>query len=128
MKRKLQCQFLCPSRRRSPELRAAESYVPAEAHLVCGTIPHYHPWTLPVTEAKNTHNGILLDVEESSGNFGMILRRSPAEKELIQHFERFTSKVLALSPTIWERLVLKLAFKESYFMLHSRRCADYRVG
>ncbi|KAE8452079.1 hypothetical protein EG329_002245 [Mollisiaceae sp. DMI_Dod_QoI] len=81
------------------------------------------PWTRTSTGEHTSNIG---DVSDDSpahtpgstipGNVELILRRTPAERELIRHFEMFTSRFLALSPTIWYSEVLTAGLHEDYLM------------
>ncbi|KUJ21302.1 uncharacterized protein LY89DRAFT_778872 [Mollisia scopiformis] len=65
---------------------------------------------------KKTDSVATSPVSSIPGNVDLILRRSLAERELILHFELFTSKCLPMSSTIWESEVLNDALHHDYLM------------
>jgi hypothetical protein len=44
-------------------------------------------------------------------NSDLIQRRPASERELLRHFEKYTSKTMAFSPIIWGTMVLRSAFQ-----------------
>ena len=48
----------------------------------------------------------------------IVLQRSTSERELLLHYEKYTSKALAMSPVIWSAGVLRSAFEVnmSYYL------------
>jgi hypothetical protein len=105
VKRKLECQFKRAGKGVGRGLHGGDGWgvaAPSEGHSP--------QWPMAAV-------GVEQVVPVVYGNVELILRRSIVDRELLQHFEAFTSKVLAMSPTIWRTHVLQVALRVS--IVHS---------
>lgn len=109
MKRKLECQFSHSSENRVVRIHPTPNLNGCGMALALDTLSAYDHPQASIEEG----------VTEISGNVEMILRRSPADREVIQHYQRFTSKVLAMSSTMWSTEVFSLALRVRYIFTQS---------
>lgn len=97
----------------------SESPLPINAFLCSAplsTSTHLHPSPSSFWEHDEYESLAPSPASTIPSNVELILRRSVAERELIQHFEISTSKVLCFSRTIWDSHVLNSALHNDFLM------------
>jgi hypothetical protein len=74
--------------------------------------------------SRSNDSQTYVSASDVPGNIELILRRSPADRELFRYFERFTSGALALSSDIWGTEVLTSALKVTHAPCHPFNLSD----
>ncbi|CZR68535.1 uncharacterized protein PAC_18434 [Phialocephala subalpina] len=107
---------------------AQQCSLPVESEPVCPSTWHQQPehGQCPQQPAPTPEDWTGIEIIDDSprsaptptifSNVDLILRHSAADRELIQHFERSTSRFLAMSPTIWSSAVYDAALRNDHLM------------